>query len=270
MKNLKILSLFAVILSIFFYAGLAAAEETAGKSEQEAEIVWKNPLPKMLQQMKHRAEETLDELKRDDFPFCDFETLPDLDLDILIQDLDEEINKLHIQRKNKEAAALTRKKNKIVRLAGILYEYKKYTDFYRQGEEYIKMLKEQDWIIHFHNPEIFRDILNQFNDSRYRFQLDKELNISFDRVVIFSSNDIEFPNALITGIIKYDNLVKDKLREDMVAFYFRGHLNNPMAIWDSEIFELRWLDSEGQKHVVWHPVMPYPFPIPVPVSNSLY
>lgn len=277
MKNLKIL-LFFVLLSVFF-AGIATAEEKTQEAEEKEKIVWKNPLPKMLMQMKHRAEEILDELKNfDDFPFQNFDDIYSQGLDNFIQELDEEINQIQICVRNdenqnddnllKELAVLKNKRNLAIKLAGILYEYEKYSYFYRQGEEYIKKLEELGWIIHYHDSEVFRKILSQFYDSRYRFEIDKELNITFDRIVIFSS---DFPDCLITGVIKYnkyDNTIK--FREDMVGFYFRGYLNNPMAIEDSEVFELRWLDSEGQKHIVWHPVMSYPFPVPIPVKNSLY
>lgn len=275
MKNLKILLLF-VLLSVFFYAELTTAdEEPAEKPTQKTEekIIWKNPLPTLIQQLKHRAEEILDELNKDfpDFPFQDFDAISLQVLDNLISEIDEEIDQICLLNNEEAAKAVTvliEKQRKIYRLENILYEHEKYDYFRVQGEEYIKKLEEFGWIIHYHDPEIFRKILSQFYDSRYRSQIDKELNINFERLVIFGSDDL---NCLITGIIKYDNQAKEnKFREDMVAFYFRGHLNDPMDIFDSEVFELRWLDSEGQKHIVWHPVMPYPFPIPLIVRNSLY
>jgi hypothetical protein len=278
MKNLKILLFFALLtLSAFFYLRRATAEETTEKAEETKEnekIIWKNPLPKMIEQLKHRAEETLDELNRNfDFPFHNFDDISSQALDVLIQEIDEEIDQICVQNNEeaaKAAAILVKKQRKIYRLMSILYEYEKYTFFYNQGEKYINTLKELGWIIHYHDFPLFLNILSRFNDSRYRFEIDKELNINFERIVIFSSEDIEFYNSLVTGIIKYDNQVKDKLREDMVGFYFRGHLNDPMAMIDSEVFELRWLDSEGQKHIVWHYIMPYPFPLPIFVFNSLY
>ncbi len=265
MKNLKILLLFVLlVLSVFFYAGLTAAQDAEEKEEKD--IIWKNPLPKMLQKMKRRAEETLDKLKSFNF-FYDFDDISSQALGVLMEELNEEINNCP----SKDVEVLLKKRNLVIKLAGILYEYEKYNFFYQQGEEYINKLKELDWVIHYHDPTVFLKTLSQFYDSRYRFQLDKELNINFDRIVIFSSsNDIEFPNSLVTGIIKYDNTEKEKLREDIVGFYFRGYLNNPESILNSEIFELRWLDSEGKKHIVWHYIMPYPFPILTVVKNSLY
>ncbi|MBI2628254.1 MAG: hypothetical protein HYW71_02370 [Candidatus Niyogibacteria bacterium] len=281
MKNLiKVLALFT-LLSVFFYVKVepAAAEKPLKKTAEEKEkIIWKNPLPKMIEQMKHRVEEMMDKMNKDffDFPFRDFDAISLNELDNLIQGLDEKINKLYLQNEDeskKTAAVLIKKKNRLAKLAGFFEEYQKYEFFYHQGEEYIRRLKKLGWIIHYHDPKIFLELWRRFESSRYRAEIDKTFSVNFDRLGIFleKNSDIDFSNALITGVIKYDYMDKtNKFREDMVGFYFRGHLNSPESTEESPVFELRWLDNKGQKHIVWHYVMPYPFPLPLIVENSLY
>ena len=153
--------------------------------------------------------------------------------------------------------------------------------FYHEGEQYLRRLESLGWIIHYNDSKIFDTMYQEFREkwtslTQRGFDIkgneieeERIIEMTFDKICI-PNGELEYPNPAITAILKDNPEIKNEFPEKGVIFYLRGFQSGPDPMSKAIIIEFRWLDENGQKHIVWDSHLPYPLPIFLITDNTLY
>lgn len=255
----KKMSGLVLALAMIFIASAALAE-------------WNNPLPEMVKESGQSMDVLFSELKEKyNFPFDDIRTISPV---VLQNYINNSANNLP-----------TDEVSKIYELINIMETYVKALYFYHEGEQYLRRLEDLGWTIHYNDARVFDTMYREFREkwiSLTQMDFDQQGNevmgervieMSFDKICISIPNgELEYPNPAITAILK-DNpelKIENEFPEKGVIFYLRGFQPSAEPMSKAIAIELRWLDENGQKHIVWNGHLPYPLPIFLIANNTLY